>query len=665
MANQKEEIETEDILSPLNDRQKEAVCTTEGPVLIIAGAGSGKTRALTHRVAYLMLRGIPPENILAVTFTNKAAGEMAARIRELISNSSLLTSTLPFIGTFHSFCAKILRLEAHKLGYTKHFTILDDDDSLSLLKEIMKELNVPAKQFPPAMIMNIISGLKSELVGTDDYEGKSSDEAFPQTVYRVYDQYEKRLRESNAFDFDNLIMKTVELFRNNPSVLKKYQNRFRYIHVDEYQDTNTAQYELTRLLAGASRNLFVIGDDAQSIYSWRNADFRNILNFERDWPDAKVIVLDENYRSTQNILSGANAVIAHNRLQKPKNLWTKNQKGGRIEYVVLPSEREEAEFIVSHIASLLKEGGSLGDVAVLYRTNAQSRAIEEALLEQSIPYRIIGGTKFYKRKEVKDILAYLRLIQNPADLLALKRVINVPARGIGKMAFLRYSARIGTGQEMSRSVGTESARERDSVEKFETLMSELRGRLSQTPLPLLIKELIKKIRYEEYLEESFPDSDSRIENIRELAGLSRRFEDEHPADALSRMLEEASLMSAQDEMTERKDILHLMTLHAAKGLEFSFVFVTGVEEGIFPHAKSLFDAVQLEEERRLCYVGITRSKERLWLLRARRRMLWGSVQANPESRFLKEIPKELLNVTNLAGDDFFGEDEDEELYVDE
>lgn len=642
------------ILNSLNDKQEEAVLTTQGPVLIIAGAGSGKTRALTHRVAYLISKGVKPENILAVTFTNKAAQEMADRIRSLLNIQFPVSNfQLPFIGTFHSFCAKILRSEASKIGFTKYFTIFDDDDSTTLLKDIMKELDINTKQFPAPMIMNMISGLKSELIDSENYEGENSAEPFPKTIYKIYSLYEKRLKESNALDFDDLIMKTVYLFRSHQAVLEKYQDRFLYIHVDEYQDTNTAQYELTRLLAKKHGNLFVIGDDAQSIYSFRNADFRNILNFEKDWPQARIIVLDENYRSTKNILESANAVISKNFLQKPKNLWTNNSEGGKIEYVIMPDEKQEAAFITAKIQEMLETGISLKEIAVLYRTNAQSRAIEEVLLEENIPYKIIGGIKFYQRKEIKDMVAYLRCILNPNDLLSLKRIINVPARGIGKVTLLKYLS------NRNSNSGLNILKNQEGIEKFEKTLQELRDSLKTLTPPLFIKELIIKTKYETYLKESFLDYETRIENIKELQTLASRFVEYEPTEGLSKMLEEIALAQDQDENKQSDNLLHLMTLHAAKGLEFKHVFIVGMEEGIFPHAKSMFDPASLEEERRLCYVGITRSKEGLWLIRAKQRRIWGDSQRNMESRFLKEIPETLLNISDFVGEE--NEDEEDNL----
>ena len=644
------------ILDPLNSRQREAVLATEGPVLIIAGAGSGKTKALTHRVAYLLSRGVHPENILAVTFTNKAAREMKDRITLLVERNRPRGAGDPFIGTFHSFCVRILRSEAMYIGYTRSFTIFDDDDSISLIKEILKEVNVNPKQFPAAMVLGIISGLKSELIESSGYEGRDSSEMFPKIIYRVFDLYEKRLKNSNAMDFDDLITKTVLLFRGHPDILEKYQSRFRYIHIDEYQDTNTAQYELSKLLAARYKNIFVIGDDAQSIYSWRNADFRNILNFEKDFPDSRVIVLDENYRSTKTILEGANAVISQNTLQKQKKLWTQKPDGEKIEYVILPTELSEAEFVASEIERLSKAGKELEDIAVLYRTNAQSRAVEEILLSKKIPYSLIGGIKFYRRKEIKDITSYLRLIANPNDQLALRRVINVPPRGIGKITLLKF---LGSRERISTGERPKSGQEATSVGVFENILSDLRGSALILPPHLLVREIVKKISYEEYLEDAFLDSEMRIENIREFEALASRFSEGSPSEELIRMLEEISLVQDADTARETgKKGVTLMTLHAAKGLEFPVVFITGMEEGIFPHSKSLFDPGSLEEERRLCYVGLTRAKEKVWLLRAYRRRVWGDHQINSPSRFVKEIPEHLLNVTDAAGDmDFFKDDE--------
>lgn len=641
------------ILKDLNDDQKRAAVATKGPVLIIAGAGTGKTKTLTHRVAFLISIGVRPENILAVTFTNKAAQEMAERIWALTNNKQpttykrhLTTYNTPFIGTFHSFCANILRNEAAKTGHTRHFTIIDEDDSLALIKEICSDLNISSKQYPPAMIKNIISGLKNELVSPDKYEGKDSEERFPKMIYQIYSLYEKKLSDSNSFDFDDLIMKTVEVFRNHSQTLEKYQDRFLYIHVDEYQDTNTAQYELTKLLAQKHKNLFVIGDDAQSIYSWRNADYRNILNFEKDWPDAKTIVLDKNYRSTKTVLDSANAVIKNNVFQKPKNLRTEKDKGDKIKYFILPSEKIEAECIVSEIQELLKIGLQLNDLAILYRTNAQSRAIEEVLLENEIPYKLIGGIRFYERKEIKDIIAYLRFVMNPKDALSLKRIINTPPRGIGKISFLKY---LQDGPVFSND-------QKPALIGFENLVSDLKKSAEALSPALLIREVVEKTNYEEYLTSAYPDADQRIENVKELISLAQKYPHTDPPDGVLKMLEDVSLLSDADEISGKKDALNLMTLHAAKGLEFHTVFISGLEEGVFPHAKSMFDPASLEEERRLCYVGLTRAKEKLVILRAYRRRLWGESSINAESRFIKEIPEGLIEKIDLVGEDDFDEE---------
>jgi DNA helicase II / ATP-dependent DNA helicase PcrA len=659
------------ILSELNPRQREAVLATEGPLLILAGAGSGKTKALTHRIAYLIAQGVKPENILAITFTNKAADEMRERVNKLLKrdkndevdknadknnfikrSDSSISSLSPYIGTFHAFCVRILRNEATKIGHTKHFTIYDEDDSLGLTKEVMKELDINIKQFPPGMIHHMISRLKSECIAPDDFEGKHSGEIFPQTVHKIYERYQKRLRDANALDFDDLIMAAVRLFETHPDVLETYQNRFQYIHIDEYQDTNTAQYRLIRLLAQKHRNLAAVGDDAQSIYSFRNADFRNILNFEQDWPDAKIIILDENYRSTKRILDAANRVIGQNIHQKQKNLWTQKNDGALLDLVMLPSERTEAKFIVTEMETLLASGKTPRDFVVLYRTNAQSRVIEEALLAHEFPYKIIGGIKFYARKEVKDIVAYLRFLANPRDIVSLKRIINVPPRGIGTALFLKYTR---------GDAGRFTEKERANIGEFKKIIAVLKDASDSMKPSDLITFLIKKTKYEEYLKDASDESASKIENIRELKSLAKKFDALPPPDGALAMLEEIALIADQDAIQKNADAVHLMTLHAAKGLEFPIVFIAGLEDGIFPHAKSLFDPNALEEERRLCYVGITRAKEKVYLCGAFRRTIWGERSANPPSRFLSEIPQELIKVREDVV--FDEEDEDEELLL--
>lgn len=643
----------EEILKNLNEKQKEAVLATEGPVLILAGAGSGKTKCLTHRIAYLIAaKGIAPENILAVTFTNKASQEMRNRISYLLNFQLTINNfQAPFIGTFHSFCVKILRENAAKSGYTKTFSIFDDGDSLSLVKEVMNELAVNQKQFPAGMICKVISNLKNELITPEEYSLKTGNEFFATTLHKIYSLYQKRLLESNALDFDDLIMKTVELFRVNQEILENYQNRFRYINVDEYQDTNHAQYVLIKLLAEKYRNLAVVGDDAQAIYGFRGADFQNILNFEKDWPDAKTVVLDENYRSTQNILDAAHSVISRNTLQKEKRLWTKNERGEEIEIFFAKDEKEESKAIMEKIKNLFHEGYSPKELAVLFRTNAQTRVLEEALLNNKFPYKIIGGVKFYERKEVKDIIAYLRLIFNPNDSLSLKRIINIPARGIGKILFLKYLAKSALNQS-----------EQEKISQFENIIKELKEKIEIFSASEFIKFLVKKISYESYLKDFSDEAENRWENVKELFSLAKKYDGLESKEGLGKMLEDISLVSDQDEIKDEKNVLHLMTIHAAKGLEFPFVFIAGMEEGIFPHSRSLMNPRELEEERRLCYVALTRAKKKLFLTLASRRLLFGSIQANPPSRFLGELPEEIIvknGENNNFEDDLYYDDEDE------
>ncbi len=635
------ESSTEPILAGLNEKQVEAVTTIDGPVLVIAGPGSGKTRALTHRIAYLLGKGVTPDAILAVTFTNKAAEAMRERVGELLRGTAAIktrgshTSGLPFIGTFHSFAASLLREEAPAVGYTRHFSIYDEDDALSLVKEIMRELNISNQRFPAGMLASVISGLKNDLIAWDEYEGRSDSEPFPKTVATVYEAYQSRLRMSNAFDFDDLMFFAVRLLREHEGIRQKIQARFRYIHIDEYQDTNTAQYELVRLLAGAHRNLFVIGDDAQSIYSWRKADYRNILNFERDWPDARVILLEENYRSTPEILKAANDLIEKNRDQKKKTLWTKNASGELPTIRAHEHEREEAEFVAEEMEALRNQRGiRWNDVAVLYRTNAQSRVLEEIMIEHDIPYMIIGGVRFWQRKEVKDIVAYLRYLQNPKDVVALKRIVNVPARGIGPKTFLAYMS------QGSEGLGT---RERDRLEQFERIITKLREGMRDRTIAEFIQFLIATIGYGRYLEDFSRGADSRIENIGELVSLSRKYDALPISEATIKLTEDVALAGDQDELKSNGDAVKLMTLHAAKGLEFRAVFLTGLEEGILPHARSIQSGkAELEEERRLAYVGMTRAKDHLYLSWAITRTLFGERQVNMPSRFLRELPQEIL-----------------------
>ena len=650
------------IFAHLNEKQKQAVVTTDGPVLILAGPGSGKTRTLTARVAHLLALGIPGDRILALTFTNKAAQEMRERIVQIVKtvqndravrndfnifNSSNGFNQL-FIGTFHSFCVRILRAHAVKIGYTSWFSIFDDDDSLGVIKEVMKETSVDPKQFPTGMLKSVISNLKNELVSPDEYADETGlSDMFPKTLHRVYDAYTRRLKESNGMDFDDLLMNVTLLFKKRLDVLASYQDQFLHIHVDEYQDTNHAQYVIVRDLAEKHRNIAVVGDDAQAIYGFRGADFRNILNFERDWPDAKVIVLDENYRSTQTILDAARSVISKNALQKDKRLWTKKERGERLLLSVSEDERGEAEFVAETIETLLSNGRSVTDIAVLYRTNAQSRAIEEAMLERNIPYTIIGGVRFFERKEIKDILAYLRVLINPDDMVSLKRIANTPPRGIGKAAFLVYLARRRAKHEKG-TVGKHG----DAISAFDELLADFSARIREQKPTDAIKYILKKIHYRDYLTDGTENADERWENIEEFVSLAARYNDVSPPEGIQRILEDAALITEHEENADdRKQKIQLMTVHAAKGLEFPIVFIVGLEEGVFPHSKSLFSPKDLEEERRLCYVAITRAKEKVYLSFALRRTRFGGVEVNPPSRFLSEIPEELIHVAEANLDE--------------
>ena len=656
----------EHILKGLNEKQRQAVLAPDGPILIIAGAGSGKTKALTHRVAYLLARGVPPGEMLAVTFTNKAAEEMRTRIGKLLQNpgirdqnleirdqrlgdthylsSNLLalsSGAMPFIGTFHSFALHILRREAKKLGFTPRFSVFDEDDSLALLKEVTKDLNISAEQYPAGTMQNIISSLKNQLIASDEYA--SEEGPFAKTIARVYTEYQRRLKDANAMDFDDLLMCLVALFEKDWETLEFYQNRFRYIHIDEYQDTNHAQYRLVTLLASKHRNIFAIGDDAQSIYSWRGADFANILSFEKDWPDAAVIILDQNYRSTQNILDAAHGVISKNILQKEKKLWTENQKGENIFLVPVANERHEAAFIAEKIADLFESNHHPEEIAVLYRTNAQSRVIEESLIRAGIPYRIVGGVKFYQRREIKDLVAYLRVLENERDIVSLRRIANVPPRGIGRVAMAKL---------LADDAKAMNAREQVTTAGFLGLLADLKTEKLKSAPAAFLKYLVKKILYQTYLADDSRSSEERWENVKEFISLARRYDDLPTEEAYTKLLEDVALVQETDDLNLRARAVHLMSLHAAKGLEFRAVFIVGLEEGIFPHGRAMLSPAELEEERRLCYVGITRAKEKLYLLWAAHRMVFGSTQVNPPSRFLKEIPAEVYDVhdTNLLGE---------------
>lgn len=631
-------------LSMLNPEQRQAAETLEGPVLILAGAGSGKTRALTYRVANLMDHGVPAWSILALTFTNKAAREMKERITQLVGEKA----ESAWIFTFHSTCARILRRDIEKLGYTRSFTIYDDDDQGTVIKEILKRLNIDEKFLPPREVKAKISDAKNKLMGPDEWFAKTERDFRNQTLHDVFVAYEQRLKSANALDFDDLLLKTLELLADHPPVLESYRDRFHYVMVDEYQDTNYAQYMLVKLLTDKSRNLCVVGDDDQSIYGWRGADIRNILDFEKDYPDAKVIKLEQNYRSTANILDAANQVIAHNAGRKEKALWTEAGAGETIKLYCAGDEREEAAWVADRIRKMNRHGEEYGRMAVLYRTNAQSRVLEEMLMRAGIPYKVFGGLRFYDRKEVRDVIAYLRVIANPTDDVSLRRIINVPKRAIGD-ATIAELVRHAQEQEMPLfSALTDlpsslSSRPRKCVGDFFTMMTTLMAMKDAMPLGTFVKQMVDQTGLmEQYQKEDSDEARSRVENIQEFLGAVEEFDRQTENATLEDYLENVALVTELDQAEEEKQYVTLMTLHSAKGLEFPNVFITGMEEGIFPSGRSLMDEQRMEEERRLCYVGITRAKERLFLSRASQRMLYNQINHNAPSRFLSEIPSRLL-----------------------
>lgn len=652
-----------DLLTDLNPPQQKAVTATEGPLLILAGAGSGKTRALTYRVAHLIKeKKVNPRSILAITFTNKAADEMRERIEALISKD---TSQGMWISTFHSACVKILRSTIEKLGYKRNFVIYDDDDQETLINHCLKDLNLDPKRYSPKSVAATISNAKNELIDPDTFAGQAQT-YFERIVSEVYHLYQERLFKNNALDFDDLIMVTVNIFELYPDILESYQDRFRYILIDEYQDTNHAQFRLVSLLASKHRNLCVVGDDDQSIYQFRGANIRNILEFEQDYPDAKVIKLEQNYRSTQAILDAANEVIKNNRGRKPKTLWTANDTGQGPIWYQAEDEHDEASYVATQIELLCRRSTRAGksnkaykDFAVFYRTNAQSRVFEEVFLSYKLPYKIVGGVKFYERMEIKDILAYLRVLQNPAEGVSLKRIINVPKRGIGKTTADRidafcvqnnlsfYEALTKVGEVPSLS---ESAQEK--VKEFLGLIG-IFSKGKNKKLHELVEEILDKTGYLQLLkQEGTIEAQSRIENIEEFVAACREFEMESAEGAmpasrhgLEEFLERVALITDIDTYEEEENAVTLMTLHNAKGLEFPVVFMVGMEEGLFPHIRSMTNQAELEEERRLCYVGLTRAQEALYLTSAWSRSLYGGSNYTTHSRFLREIPPELLEST--------------------
>ena len=632
-------------LNQLNPMQRQAAERLEGPVLILAGAGSGKTRTLTYRVANLMAHGVPAWHILALTFTNKAAREMRERIERLAGADA----GDAWIGTFHSVCCRILRRDIEKIGYERNFTIYDEDDQQRVIKALLKELNIDEKVLPPKAISAAVSDAKNRLMTPDEWLKSAGADYKSQKIHDVMIRYEQRLRAANALDFDDLLMKAIELLLDHPPVLQYYQQRFQYVHVDEYQDTNYAQYQFVRLLTRESRNLCVVGDDDQSIYGWRGADIRNILDFEKDYPDAFVIKLEQNYRSTANILDAANQIIAHNEGRKEKELWTEDGEGEKIALYSAADEREEAAWIASRVRALNRGGMGYGNMAILYRMHALSRVLEETLMRAGVPYRVYGGTRFYDRREVRDILAYLRVIENPADDVSLSRIINVPKRAIGDSTVeqLQQFARendMSLYAAVAAPPDTLASRARKSVQAFAAMMAQLLIAREMLPLGQFVQKVIDDAglitQYEK--EEDNEENQSRIENIREFMSAVTEFEQKSEEKTLFAFLENVALVTELDNQEDTPNFVTMMTLHSAKGLEYDAVFMSGMEEGIFPSSRAMLEDNRMEEERRLCYVGVTRARKLLHLSFARRRMLFNQMQFNAPSCFIQEIPKRLI-----------------------
>lgn len=638
---------TVDCTYGLNPQQAEAVINTEGPMLIMAGAGSGKTKVLTCRVANLLQKGVRPYRILAITFTNKAAAEM----RERVNNMSGPAAKDVWLFTFHAFCARFLRMEIDKLpGYGGNFAIYDTADSQNLIKQILKEMNLDDKRFQSSGILSRISNAKNALQDAEAFARQAGD-FYEQKVADIYSRYEQKLQLNNALDFDDLLMLSIKLLQENKEVREKYQDRFDYLLVDEYQDTNHAQYLLTKFLAAKHRNICVVGDADQSIYGWRGADIQNILDFEKDYPDAKVIKLEQNYRSTQIILDAANAVIENNTGRKPKNLWTENKSGADIIYFQAVDERDEARFVIEQLQNLQRtENKKLGDMAILYRTNTQSRIFEEMLIKSGISYNMVGGLKFYERKEIKDIIAYLRVIFNPADSLSLLRIINVPKRGIGDASLAKIQAyaaanNVSLFEAVSNAAAIDglSSRFVSKLDDLAGIIFELMNLANEAPVEDLIDRVLRDTGYLEELEnERTPQAQSRIDNLHELISVAQEFAASEEENNLENFLAHVALVSDIDDTELGEDAITLMTLHSSKGLEFPVVFLVGMEEGLFPHVRTLMDETEIEEERRLCYVGITRAKEKLFLSSTKMRTIYGNTVTYPPSRFLQEIPARLV-----------------------
>ena len=621
-------------LDNLNKEQKEAVLYNDGPLLILAGAGSGKTKVLTTKVAYLIEeKNISPYEILAITFTNKAAKEMKDRLNLLIGDISRNIQ----VSTFHSFGLRLLRDNCNVLGYDRNFVIMDSDDSLTVVKKILKDMDYDSKVYNPRAIRNKISSCKNEMIMPRDYEKYAVSE-YEKVVLKVYEKYEEKLRRNNSVDFDDLLILPIRLFNENKDILEKYQDRFKYVLIDEYQDTNEAQYILTKLISSKYRNITCVGDDSQSIYSFRGANYKNILNFEKDYKDAKTILLEQNYRSTKTILNAANDVIRNNKARKDKNLWTANEEGEKIKYYRAYNERDEAQYTIRKIKELVARNVSYQDIAILYRTNAQSRTLEEEMLKENMPYRVVGSFYFYSRKEIKDLIAYLRLIHNPKDNVSLLRIINTPKRGIGLKTIENLTKK---ADELNKSIYEviDSSKElafKEIIEKLRILKEDL------TLTELIDKVLDASGMRAELESEKTLESEVRLENLEEFKSITKSFEEREGLVSLEDFLLEISLISDVEEYKDDDNRVSLMTVHSVKGLEFDYVFIVGLEEGIFPHLNSLMETSELEEERRLCYVAITRAKKELFLINTKRRTLFGRDQVNPPSRFISEVNSNLI-----------------------
>ncbi|EPZ43638.1 DNA helicase PcrA [Staphylococcus epidermidis] len=637
------------LVKNMNSEQSEAVRTTEGPLLIMAGAGSGKTRVLTHRIAYLLdEKDVSPYNILAITFTNKAAKEMKARVEHLVGEEAQVI----WMSTFHSMCVRILRRDADRIGIERNFTIIDPTDQKLVIKDVLKSENIDSKRFEPRMFIGAISNLKNELKTPEDAQ-KEANDFHSQMVATVYKGYQRQLSRNEALDFDDLIMTTINLFERVPETLEYYQNKFQYIHVDEYQDTNKAQYTLVKLLANKFKNLCVVGDSDQSIYGWRGADIQNILSFEEDYPEAKTIFLEQNYRSTKNILNAANEVIKHNSERKPKGLWTANSGGDKIQYYEAMTERDEAEYVVKEIMKHQRSGKKYSEMAILYRTNAQSRVLEETFMKSNIPYTMVGGQKFYDRKEIKDLLSYLRVIANSNDDISLQRIINVPKRGIGpssveKIQTYALQNNISMFDALAEVdfIGLSKKVTQECISFYEMIQNLIKEQ-EFLEISEIVDEVLQKSGYRDMLDrEQSIESRSRLENLDEFMSVPKDYEENTPLEeqSLINFLTDLSLVADIDEADTQNGVT-LMTMHSAKGLEFPIVFIMGMEESLFPHIRAIKseDDHEMEEERRICYVAITRAEELLYITNATTRMLFGRSQSNMPSRFLKEIPEDLLD----------------------